>query len=150
MTPRRLDWRSIRPKLRKIEELLDQLAELGEFDETRLNEDRLPTLAAERILTLVVDLAISINSHVSVARLGRAPDDYAESFVLAARAGVITDALAQTLAPSAGTRNVLIHAYIEVDYAKVAVAIPLALEHYREYVRQTARWLREVAEELTE
>lgn len=125
MTPRRLDWRTIRPKLRKIETLLDELAGLGEFDEARLRNDTLHTLAAERILTLVVDLAVSINSHVSAAVLGRAPGDYADSFPLAASAGVISHELAATLRPSVGTRNVLVHAYMDISYAKVAVAIPL-------------------------
>lgn len=36
MTPRRLDWRAVQPKLRKIDELLGQLRRLGEFDEKRL------------------------------------------------------------------------------------------------------------------
>jgi hypothetical protein len=36
MTPRRLDWRAVQPKLREIDELLDRLRQLGEFDEKRL------------------------------------------------------------------------------------------------------------------
>ncbi|MDQ2709044.1 MAG: DUF86 domain-containing protein [Actinomycetota bacterium] len=127
--------------------LLRRLTELGDFDEARLTSDWLPTLGAERILTLVVDLAVSINSHVSAAVLGESPPDYAESFTLAARAGMITGELAAALSPSVGTRNVLVHAYLDIDYAQVADAIPLAIEQYRDYVRQVATWLRDVAQE---
>ena len=142
MSPRKLDWRAIEPKLTMINRLLDQLTELGEFDEARLGSDWPNALAAERILGLLVDLAVSVNNHVSVARLRESPPDYKKSFEFAARAGLIDDKLARALAPSTSMRNVLIHAYLEIDYAKIALSIPLALEHYREYVRQVAAWLR--------
>jgi uncharacterized protein YutE (UPF0331/DUF86 family) len=59
---------------------------------------------------------------------------------------MIDRGLAEALRPSAGTRNVLVHNYLEIDYGKVATAIPLAIEQYGEYVRQAARWLQERAE----
>lgn len=146
MTPRKLDWRSLHAKLRRIRELLDDLRELGHLDVARLRTDRPASLAAERVLTLVVDLAFAINSHVAVSVLQRAPDSYADSFTLAAEAKMISTELAEALLPSAGMRNVLVHGYLEVDYGRVAAAIPLATEQYGEYVRQVARWLQERAE----
>lgn len=146
MTPRKLDWRSLRAKLRQIRELLDDLHELGPLDVTRLRTDRPAALAAERVLTLVVDLAFAVNSHVAVSVLERAPDTYADSFTLAAEAKIIGSELAEALLPSAGMRNVLVHSYLDVDYQKVATAIPLAIEQYGEYVRQVACWLQERAE----
>lgn len=147
MTPRKLDWQAIEPKLAMLRRLLRQLAELGPFDESRLTSDWPNALAAERILTLLVDVAVSINSHVSSAVLGESPPDYAKSFAFAARAGMIDADLAATLRPSAGTRNVLVHAYLDIDYAQVADAIPLALVQYREYVRQVASWLHDLPTE---
>ncbi len=141
MTPRRLDWRAIEPKLRRIDELLRTLEKWGPFDGRRLREDELHALAVERILTLVVDLAFAVNGHVAAAVLGRAPDSYAESFDLAAETGLVTSDLAAALRPSAGTRNVLVHGYLEIDHEQVAAAIPLALRDYREYVRQAAGWV---------
>ncbi len=143
MTPRKLDWRAIEPKLVMLRRLLGQLDELGAFDESRLRSDWASTLAVERILTLLVDLAVSINSHVGAATLGEAPSSYAESFTSAARAGMITTELATALRPSVGARNVLVHTYLEIDYAQVADAIPLARQQFAEYVVQVATWLRE-------
>lgn len=140
MTPRQLDWRSVRPKLRTISELLDVLLELGPIDEQRLRTDRPTALAVERVLTLVVELAFATNSHVAVVELKRAPDSYAESFELAARAGLIDPELARRILPSAKMRNVLVHAYLDVDHRLVAAAVPMALEQYREYVRQVSGW----------
>lgn len=146
MIPRKLDWRSLHAKVRQIRELLDDLRALGHLDVTRLRTDRLAALAAERVLTLVVDLAFAINSHIAIAVLERAPDTYAGSFLPAAEAKLIGSELAEALLPSAGMRNVLVHNYLEVDYQKVASAVPLAIEQYGEYVRQVARWLQERAE----
>lgn len=143
MTPRELDWRTIRAKLRRSRELLDQLEDLGPIDRERLVGDPVTALAVERILTLLVDLAFASNSHVAVVRLGRAPDSYAESFVLAARVGMIDEALAADLRPSVGMRNVLVHSYLDVDPQQVSAAVPLALVQYGEYVRQVAAFVQE-------
>jgi hypothetical protein len=43
-------------------------------DGARLLGDVTTSLDVERILTLVVELAYAVNTHVAVARLGRAPD----------------------------------------------------------------------------
>lgn len=145
MTPRTLDWRSVERKLTRMRRLLDQLVALGPFDRSRLDSDVVPTLAAERILTLLVDLAFATNSHVSVGVLKQAPDSYRESFSLAAEAGLIDRALATALEPSAGMRNTLVHAYLDIDYDLVAVALDQAPESYAEYIRQVATWFAERA-----
>ncbi len=140
MTPRTIDWRSVRAKLRRIRELLDQLQAFGPVDARRMTAETVTELATERVLTLLVDLAFACNSHVATAILGRAPDSYAQSFALAAESGMITSELAAALRPSVGMRNVLVHDYIETDRGMVAAAVPLALEQYGEYVRQVARF----------
>ena len=79
MTPRPLDWRSVERKLTRIRRLVDQLITLGPFDRARLDTDTVATLAAERILTLLVDLAFATNGHVTVAVLKQAPDSPADA-----------------------------------------------------------------------
>jgi hypothetical protein len=88
MSPR-LDWQSVRAKLRKISDLLTDLAAMGEFNMQRLANDRPAGLAAERVLTLVVDLAAAVNSHVCAVELGQVAETYAGSFTLAAQTGLI-------------------------------------------------------------
>ena len=143
MTPPALDWRSVERKLTRIRLLVEQLAALGPFDARRFSDDPIAGYAAERLLTLLVELAFSANSHVAAAVLGRAPDTYRESFGLAAETGMIDDKLAAALAPAAGLRNVLVHAYLDVDHERVAEATRLAPEQFAEYVRQAARWFAE-------
>jgi hypothetical protein len=80
MTPRRLDRAMVIQRLREIELLRTDLAELGAVDAERLPRER-PTLhIVEQVLSQIVELAGSINLHVATSLLGRSPDSYAASF----------------------------------------------------------------------
>lgn len=139
MTPAALDPGMVVGKLRLMRDLLDDLGAVGEVTAARLGADRMLRHAVERILTQLVDLAVSVNSHVVSARLGRAPTSYRESFGQAALAGMIGTELAARLAPAAGLRNVLVHEYTDVDLQQVAVAVPTALRDFSAYVAEVAR-----------
>lgn len=120
---------------------LDMLPENRSAAELAADYER--QLVVERILTAVVDLAAAINTHVAVARLGAAPHDMKLSFRAAAEVGMIDRELAAELAASVGLRNVLIHAYLELDLEVLGASIPLARQQYAAYVAQVARWVRD-------
>lgn len=122
MTPREFDAGVVQSRLRLIEELLGDLASVGEVTADRLREDRILRHAVERILSQLVELAVSINSHVTSTVLQRAPSDYRASFDLADEAGLINDELRDRLKPSVGLRNVLAHEYVAIDLGLVAAA----------------------------
>ncbi|MGH3672068.1 MAG: type VII toxin-antitoxin system HepT family RNase toxin [Pseudonocardiaceae bacterium] len=147
MTPRRLDPALIQERLREIQLLLTDLAEVGDVDAERLRRERPTRHIVERVLSQIVELAGSINTHIVAARLGRSPRSYADSFDEAARVGVLQWDLAIALRPSAGMRNVLVHDYLEVDHGRIAAAIPIAVEQYGQYLQDVARWVRDHAEE---
>jgi uncharacterized protein YutE (UPF0331/DUF86 family) len=141
VTPRSLDRDALQVKLRMLADLLDDLERLGELRQDDLANDRVRRYAVERILTQLVELAVSVNGHIAAATLGRGPSDYRDSFTLAGRAGAISDELVATLRPSVGLRNVLTHEYATVDLGIVSRSIPMALSGYRQYVREIARFL---------
>jgi uncharacterized protein YutE (UPF0331/DUF86 family) len=141
VTPSPLDRDAVQRKLRLMAELLDDLGRVAPVDEQRLLGDRLLRYAVERILMQLVDLAVTVNAQVVVARGGAAPRTYRESFAALAAAGVLDDELAARLAPSVGLRNVLAHEYTEVDLRAVLAAVPRALVDYRAYVGAVARAL---------
>jgi uncharacterized protein YutE (UPF0331/DUF86 family) len=152
MTRRSPDWRTITAKLLVMQERLNELRLIGadfgwwdqpplEDDVTEIPPDRLKALSVERILILVVDLAVDINNHVAAVELGQVADDYKLTFPLAARTGLISRELAEKLTPSSGTRNILVHQYLDVDPHRVVLAASLAVEQYGEYVRQVATYV---------
>ena len=95
----------------------------------------------ERIMTQLVDLSVSINSHIAAAVSGQAPTTYRDSYGAASSVGAISEKLAADLAPSAGLRNVLTHEYVTIDLSILAGAVPKARRLYAEYVRQIAECL---------
>ena len=121
--------------------LLDELDRLGAVDAERFAREFGTQLIVERIVSQLVDLAAGINAHVLAVETGASPPDMRRSFGAAADAGLIDHDLAGQLAPSAGLRNVLVHAYLDLDVDRLVAAVPLAVEQYGEYVRQVARWL---------
>lgn len=143
MNPRRLDVAALGGRLRAMRRLLDELERLGPVDAARFAQDYSAQLIVERIVSQLVDLAAAVNAHAAAAVTGSAPGDVRTSFAAASTAGVIDGSLADALAPSAGLRNVLVHAYIDLDVSRLVAAVPLAREQYGEYVRQVARWLTE-------
>lgn len=141
MSLRPLDTAVVQRRLEQIGALLADLASVGPVTPKRLESDRIVRHAIERIMTQLVELATGVNSHIAVAAFGIAPEDYHESFLRCADAGAIPAALAEQLAPSAGLRNILVHAYIEIDLAIVASSVAAALDGFGEYQRAIAAWL---------
>jgi uncharacterized protein YutE (UPF0331/DUF86 family) len=140
MSPKRLDFSVVQSRLRLMRELLDDLDSVGNIDAQGLTSHRLTRHAVERILAQLVDLAVSVNNHVSAAVLGRVAADYRQSFDLAAEAELISGDLAAELKPSVGLRNVLTHEYADVDLVVVAGSVPRASDAFARYVRSAASW----------
>ena len=121
--------------------LLDELDRLGTIDADRFAREFATQLVVERIVSQLVDLAAGINAHVVTVEVGESPPDVRRSFDAVADLGLIDRDLAERLGPSAGLRNVLVHAYVDLDVGLLVAAVPLATEQYGEYVRQVARWV---------
>jgi uncharacterized protein YutE (UPF0331/DUF86 family) len=139
VSPKRLDVDIVSERLRLIDESLSQLRMLEGHD---LDNSPIERAAAERLLQVVVDLAIDVNGHLLVALGHPAPATGRESFIELGAAGVIDTALATELAPSASLRNVLVHRYVDIIVARVAEAITVTATSYPRYIREVARFLK--------
>ena len=114
---------------------------MGEPSADELRTDRALRHITERILVQLVEVAVSVNSHIAASQLGRAPADYRQSFDLAAAAGAVPAELAERLRAAAGLRTVLVHEYLEIDLALVAESVPQARGGFGAYVREVARFV---------
>lgn len=131
----------VQERLKLMTTLLFDLDQVGEVTEERLERERLVRHAVERIVTQLVDLSVSINSHIVASTQSQVPTTYRESYAAVAKVGVITPELAAELAPSAGLRNILTHEYVTVDLAILARSVPLVADVYKRYVAAVARYL---------
>lgn len=77
----------------------------------------------ERWLQLAIQIAIDVGAQV-VSELPVAPPaDYAGIFRALATAGMLEPALGERLAAAAGQRNLLVHAYLDLDDELVFAAL---------------------------
>ena len=93
-------------RLSHMSELLSDLHEIGPVSDERLAKDRLMRHAVERILGQLVDLAVSINTHLGVALNQSTPKTYRDSFATVARTGAIEPRLGSAAGAQCGSRPV--------------------------------------------
>lgn len=98
-------------------------------------------LVVERLLQLIIQVAIDINRHLLKVLKIEQPQQNYDTFIEVSRLGIIPPELAQILAESAELRNRLVHVYEEIDHVKVHVAIAKGLQYYPIYQRQIANYL---------
>ncbi len=141
MTPASPDREVVGRRLRAMADALADLEALRGATAERLRAEPLTRAATERLLQVVVDLAIDVNAHLVTTARGRAPSTGRASFEGMAEIGAIGVDLAARLAPTAGLRNVLVHRYADIRVDLVAAAIDPALDDFAVYIRAVAAHL---------
>ncbi|MGI8425176.1 MAG: type VII toxin-antitoxin system HepT family RNase toxin [Actinomycetota bacterium] len=131
----------VRRKLRHLHLYLQELERHRGVTISGYRSSPGPRREIERLIQLLVEVAVDINTHLVTESAGVPPKDYRESFKSVAQAGVITHELAEKLMPSAGLRNALVHDYADVDDKRVHAAIPLALDGFGAYANEVLSWL---------
>jgi uncharacterized protein YutE (UPF0331/DUF86 family) len=124
---------------RKLERLKVCLTDLEGHRGRSAAAIRQDPYAVERLLELVVQIALDVVAHL-LAERRMTPSSYRAAFQEAGRCGLLPEQLAARLADAAGLRNVLVHMYDEIDYEIVAISIPRALEDFSQFV--AALWPR--------
>ena len=121
--------------LKELKELLSH----GSYE--KIASDERSLTLGERYLERVINRAIDVNFHL-IRVLGQAPPDtYADSFRVLVRLHVLPPALAKNLAPSGGTRNILIHEYDDLDTHKLFTAFQKAVKYYPQYAKAIERFV---------
>ena len=131
----------VKRKLKKMAEYLDELESAGNISLDEYLRDFRLRRAVERLIQLIVDVAIDVNTHVVVDAGRPAPEDAYGSFIEAASLGLIPDSLAREIAPSTGERNIIVHEYEDLDDTIVYESIADTLRLYRDYIRAVVGYL---------
>lgn len=130
---------------RKLQRLASYLGELEEMSGLTL-EDYLSDFrhrrAVERLIQVIVDVSVDINTHAVVDAGRQPPADSYTSFLAAAEIGLIPLELARQLAPSTGERNIIVHEYEIVDDTIVFESITGTLRLYRKYLKSVSEYLK--------
>jgi uncharacterized protein YutE (UPF0331/DUF86 family) len=128
-------------KLARLNMYLDKLEPIGKHSYNEYLSDFYLKSSTERLIQLIVECALDINSHVLVESGKRPPEDYTSSFIRVAEIKLISPELAQRIKGSGGMRNILVHEYMDIDDEKVYKIIPTAISYYKEYIKQVDNYL---------
>jgi uncharacterized protein YutE (UPF0331/DUF86 family) len=100
-----------------------------------------PRREVERLIQLVVEVAVDCAAHIVAELEDSAPAGYQDAFARAARAGILPAELAQRLAPAGGLRNLIVHRYGDIDDRRVHSFIAAALDGFDLFGRAIRAWL---------
>jgi uncharacterized protein YutE (UPF0331/DUF86 family) len=123
----------IRRKLVKMSEYLQELARLEDISYSDYISDFKHKRSVERLIQLLVDVAVDINSHVLVDEGFAPPQDAFDSFIKVGQIGVLPYEFAEAIAPATGERNIIVHEYEAIDDALVYDSIKETLKMFNEY-----------------
>ncbi len=126
----------IQRKITLIEDELQNLLPFARYSFDEVASDPVKLAAVERFLERIVNRAIDINQHIVyelAEKTSRTPLAYTETFLILAELKVYPYDFAKEIAKSAGTRNVLVHEYDNVDKERVYHSIGDCLRDYNQY-----------------
>jgi uncharacterized protein YutE (UPF0331/DUF86 family) len=121
---------------RRLDALLGYLARLERFtaiERAQFAADADTHHLAERYLHLAVESALDIAHHLIADSGYESPETYRDAFAILARHAVIDPELAERLQAWAGFRNVLVHAYLDIDHGLAWDAIARHLDDLRSF-----------------
>jgi uncharacterized protein YutE (UPF0331/DUF86 family) len=145
-----MDRDLVERKLHSIDTYLHDLRDLGLTSVEEYVEETRLRYSGERLLTLIVDSAVSVNNEILFDARVATPASYYESFMLLPKAGLVRESIAKQLASLAGLRNRLIHNYEDVDDQIVFNNYARALRLFPQYLAAVRQKLGESAAESGE
>ncbi len=126
----------------KFKDITESMERLRAFKDMALEDflsDRDKQDIASFRLIVATEAAIDLCLHISAKKLGKVAEEYAACFTLLADQGLIDQALASRLGRMARFRNLLVHQYWEIDYARLYEIITGPdMDDLEAFVRQVA------------
>ncbi|MCD6541346.1 DUF86 domain-containing protein [Candidatus Bipolaricaulota bacterium] len=136
-----IDRETIERRLRKLEENLALLKELKGIGLAEFLDDLKTRLYAAHLLQTAIQCVIDIGSHLVLGlNLGRV-ERYSDIPEALANGGIIPAGLSRKLKEMIGLRNILVHGYLEVDYAALHRFIQTELRDFEEFAAAVASFL---------
>lgn len=121
-------------KLIRMHQYITELQALKPESYQQYNADHKTRYAVERVMQLVVDLALDVNN-LLLAHYQRPPaSDYYNSFIDLSECDVFEIQFALAIAPSTGLRNRLVHEYEKINDKVVYDSIDVIVHMYNQYM----------------
>ena len=132
---------AVNEKLIKLEEYLRELKSYKPESFEQYVANRKNKYAVERLLQLIIDLALDINNMIIKSEGGYPASVYFNSFINLIVLDVFDEYFANEIAPSTGLRNRLVHEYEEVNDKIVYKNIDKTICYYKKYLKHIMKYL---------
>lgn len=130
-------------KLLKLKEYIEQLERVRPKTYEEYISDITVKYTVERIIQLIVDVALDINNTI-LAYMKKPPAaDYFNSFIDLSECGVLDCTFAASIAPSTGLRNRLVHEYEKINDEIVFNSIEKIIDMYKNYMMLISKFIKE-------
>ncbi len=131
----------IREKLIKLLSHLEELDNLSHYSFEEYQKNIMIRYSTERLIQLMVDLALDINN-ILLSSLGKQPaSDYYNSFIDLIELEVLDEDFAYSIAPTTGIRNRLIHEYEKIDNRIIYENISKFISTYKKYTAKINKFI---------
>ena len=138
MTLRR---QAVAARLRRLQDGLRRLRKLQSVPLERFREDEDLQRRAERGLHLGCEIVLDVGNHLLSGAFGRPSETYEQILTGLGREGVLSAELVEEVGGLGGFRNVLVHAYLDLDPERVWTVLQRAPERFERCAREVAAWL---------
>lgn len=124
----------INEKLIKLVSYIHELKEIKPDNFKEYSKDVIRRYAIERLIQLIIDLALDINNIILSSMEKPPASDYFNSFIDLIELNIFDHEFANNIAPSTGLRNRLVHEYESIDDRIVYESIDKVIAFYSKYV----------------
>ncbi len=136
--------REILSKIDMLKKYVDLLKNYKYASVKDLEKD--PTLrgAVERYLQVAIECCLDIGEMIISVKGFKKPESYREVIEILGKEGVLPKEFANKFAPAASFRNILVHAYAEVDVDKLYEFLQENVEDFEIFAKFIAEYLENI------
>ena len=131
----------VRDRLRHLRRVVGNLEELRSVERKEFLSSYRHFWLAERGLQLAAEALFDIGTHILAGEFNLHPAEYEEVTRRLARQGVISSGLYERLRGLGGFRNILVHAYLEIDEERVYDFLQNELQAFRDFTGEVEAFL---------
>lgn len=131
----------VRERLRKLGEVVENLRRVRDVEREEFVASFRHYWLAERGLHLAAEAVFDIGNHVLSGHFNVHATDYENVLQRLAEQGVLSEELREAMRGLGGFRNVLVHAYLEVDEARVYDALQEELPVFDRFAEEIVAFL---------
>ena len=132
----------IESRMKKLEEIVNYLESLSKYTAEDFENDYTLTSSLERNLQLAIQCILDIGNHIiSIENLEK-PKEYKDIIIILGKNNIIPEDFSEKIHKMAGLRNIIIHAYLDVDKQELVSHLK-NIDDFKSFMKFIAKFLEE-------